>query len=270
MPVLTQPADLPSIEKLREQELDEARAIQSVMLPGQPLRTDCVVVSHEFQPAAEVGGDYLDYFLLPDGMIGLYLGDVCGKGLPAALYAALAVGTLRGVHKTGQAPAKVLSFLNERLLLRGIIRRYSTIQYALFDSLRAQMRIASAGMLGPLLIRGNECRALQLAGFPPGLYSGVTYDEFTLDLVPGDSVLFCTDGLTDARNVHGQEFDLGGVQDVCRRHAGDSPTDLLNHVFSAIQEFSRNCRQSDDMTAAVFQYNPSPGLPAAIPQRCER
>jgi serine phosphatase RsbU (regulator of sigma subunit) len=82
--------------------------------------------------------------------------------------------------------------------------------------------------------------------------------------------LFCTDGLTDARNVHGQEFDLGGVQDVCRRHAGDSPTDLLNHVFSAIQEFSRNCRQSDDMTAAVFQYNPSPGLPAAIPQRCER
>jgi phosphoserine phosphatase RsbU/P len=259
MPVFIQPVDLHSIEKLREQELEEARAIQSVMLPGQSLRTDCVTISHEFQPAAEVGGDYLDYFLLPDGMIGLYLGDVCGKGLPAALYAALAVGTLRGVHKTGQAPAQVVSLLNKRLLLRGITERYSVIQYAIFDSLRAQMRIASAGMLGPFLIRGNECSVLQLAGFPPGLFSGVTYDEFTLNLVPGDSVLFCTDGLTDARNDRGQEFDLSGVQDVCRRHAGDSPTDLLNHVFSAIQEFSRNCAQSDDMTAAVFHYAPSSG-----------
>ena len=78
MSVFTQPAEPHSIEKLREQELEEARAIQGVMLPGQPLRTFYVTISHEFQPAAEVGGDYLDYFLLPDGTIGLYLGDVSG------------------------------------------------------------------------------------------------------------------------------------------------------------------------------------------------
>ena len=258
MSLLTQPADLHAIEKLREQELEEARAIQSVMLPGQPLRTDCVTISHEFQPAAEVGGDFLDYFLLPDGMIGLYLGDVSGKGLPAALYAALAVGTLRGVHKTGQPPARVLSVLNERLLLRGIPARHSAIQYAIFDTFRAQMRIVSAGMPGPLLIRGGECRVLQLAGIPPGFFSGVIYDEFTLDLEPGDSILFCTDGLTDARNVHGQEFELEGLRDVCRRHAGEAPIDLLNHVFSAIQEFSKCCGQWDDMTAAVLHYAPSP------------
>ena len=257
MSVLAHPADLRSIEKLREEELEEARAIQSVMLPGEPLRTDCVTISHEFQPVAEVGGDYLDYFLLPDGTIGLYLGDVSGKGLPAALYAALAVGTLRGVHKTGQAPARVLSVLNERLLLRGIPGRHSAIQYAIVDSLRAQMRIVSAGMPGPLLIRDGECRALQLAGIPPGLFGGITYDEYTLNLVPGDSVLFCTDGLTDARNIHGQEFELEGLKDVCRRHAGDSPIDLLNHVFSTIQEFSKDCRQWDDMTAAVLHFAPS-------------
>ena len=101
MSVLTQSAELHSIEKLREQELEEARAIQSVMLPGQPLRTDCVTISHEFQPAAEVGGDFLDYFLLPDGMIGLYLGDVSGKGLPAALYAASC--SLRGSRRASSA-----------------------------------------------------------------------------------------------------------------------------------------------------------------------
>jgi serine phosphatase RsbU (regulator of sigma subunit) len=92
-----------SLERLREQELEEARSIQSVMLPSEALRTEKVIISHEFQPVSEVGGDFLDYFELTDGSIGLYLGDVAGKGLPAAMYAALAVGTLRGVHKTGQS-----------------------------------------------------------------------------------------------------------------------------------------------------------------------
>src|SRR6202022_1509384 len=121
-----------SIEKLREEEWREARASQSVMRPPEPLRAGAVRISHEFQPVAAVGGDFLDYFELADGSIGLYLGDVSGKGLAAAMYAALAVGTLRGVHKTGQSPAAVLSILNRRLLVRGVPRRYSTAQYAVF------------------------------------------------------------------------------------------------------------------------------------------
>jgi sigma-B regulation protein RsbU (phosphoserine phosphatase) len=88
--------------------LEEARTIQGVMLPSQPLRSEGVTISHEFQPAAEVGGDYLDYFPLSDGTIGMYIDDVSGKGLPAAMYAALVVGTLRGIHKTGQHPSRVL------------------------------------------------------------------------------------------------------------------------------------------------------------------
>jgi len=89
-----------AIEKLREEELEEARAIQSVMMPAEPLRVGAVRISHAFQPVAAVGGDFLDYFEMSDGSIGLYLGDVSGKGLAAAMYAALAVGTLRGVQKT--------------------------------------------------------------------------------------------------------------------------------------------------------------------------
>src|SRR5882672_191234 len=103
--------DLGSLERLREQDLEEARAIQSGMLPSESLCAGPVMLSHEFQPVAAVGGDFLDYFQLSDGSIGLYLGDVSGKGLPAAMYAALAVGTLRGVHKTAQPPCRVLSTL---------------------------------------------------------------------------------------------------------------------------------------------------------------
>ena len=247
--------DLLAIEKLHEQELEEARIIQDAMLPAYPLYTGNVIVSHEFQPVTEVGGDYLDYFNLSDDTVGLYIGDVCGKGLPAALYAALAVGTLRGVHKTGQDPCDVLHLLNKRLHLRGIPARHTALQYALFDPSRAELRMAGAGMPGPLLLRGKDCRVLQVAGVPPGLFPGVTYDQFTLPLEPGDSLLFCTDGLTEAHNIHDKEFGLAGLQDVCLRHAGDSPLDLLGHVFSAIQEFTLHCRQEDDMTAAVFHYS---------------
>ena len=98
------------------------------MLPTQPLRIGGITISHEFQPAALVGGDYLDYFSLPDGMIGMYVGEVSGKGPPAAMYAALTVITVRGIHKTGQHPAQVMALLNKSLLLRGIPARYTAIQ----------------------------------------------------------------------------------------------------------------------------------------------
>ena len=248
------PSELRSIEKLREQELEEARVIQNVMLPAHPLRLAGVTISHEFQPVTEVGGDYLDYFKLSDDTIGLYVGDVSGKGLPAALYAALAVGTLRGIHKTGMEPERVLSLLNERLLLRGIPGRHSAIQYALFHPPTARMRIVSAGMPGPLLLRGETSRVLQIAGLPPGLFSAATYDEFSLELEPGDSLLFFTDGISDARNIQDQEFGVQGIEDVCRRHAGESPLDLLGHLFSSIQDFTANCKQWDDMTAAYFHF----------------
>ncbi len=248
------PSELRSIERLREQDLEEARVIQNVMLPPHPLRLNGVTISHEFQPVTEVGGDYLDYFKLSDETIGLYVGDVSGKGLPAALYAALAVGTLRGIHKTGMQPERVLSLLNERLLLRGIPGRHSAIQYALFDPAKARMRIVSAGMPGPLLLRGEDSSVLQIAGLPPGLFSAASYDELSLQLEPGDSLLFFTDGLTDARNSSDQEFGVEGVQNVCRFHAGESPLDLLGHLFSTIQDFTTNCKQWDDMTAAYFHF----------------
>jgi serine phosphatase RsbU (regulator of sigma subunit) len=116
-----------------EQELAEALAIQVGMLPHGPLRTADTTICYELQPFCEVGDDFLDFFTLTVGVIGIYLGDVTGKGLPAALYAALAVGALRGVHKTGTPPATVLSTVNRRVILRGVSPCYAAVQYACFD-----------------------------------------------------------------------------------------------------------------------------------------
>jgi sigma-B regulation protein RsbU (phosphoserine phosphatase) len=182
--------DLHAVEKLRAEELEEARYIQAEMLPTESLHAGPVTISHEFKPIAAVGGDFLDYFQLMDGTFGIYLCDVSGKGLPAALYAALSVGTLRGVHKTGTSPGDALATFNRRLLIRGMPRRHAAIQYAVFDPRSRDLHIASAGMPGPFHLCADGCRSLELSGIPPGLFADTRYETLTVRLSPGDSVLF--------------------------------------------------------------------------------
>lgn len=255
MQTIVPPLDWQALEKLREEELEEARAIQSVMLPAESLQTGAVILSHEFQPMTAVGGDFLDYFELPDGTIGLYLGDVSGKGLPAALYAALAVGTLRGVHKTGTAPSDVLETLNRRLLVRGVPRRHVAIQYALFDPRTNEMRIASAGMAGPFHVSANGCHTLELSGIPPGLFTAANYDSLAIRLEPCDSVFFFTDGLTDALDVRGEQFGIERLRLLCNENRFAAPRELLEQAFAGVGGFSAGREQQDDMAATVFHYS---------------
>ena len=256
MHTITPTLDLSALEKLREEELEEARSIQSVMLPAESLRAGQVSIFHAFQPMAEVGGDFLDYFELADGTVGLYVGDVSGKGLPAAMYAALAVGTLRGVHKTGQSPGDVLSTLNRRLLIRSTQRRHAAVQYAVFDARSREMQIASAGMPCPFHISRRGCRLVEIFGIPPGLFAtSVGYETSQLKLEPGDSVLFLTDGVTEAFNTEDEGFGIERLQEICERQVDSAPAELLVQIFSAVGHFAHGRVQHDDMAAAIFHYD---------------
>ena len=244
--------ELQALEKLREEELEEARALQNMMLPTESLCSGGVTISHEFQPVSAVGGDFLDYFHLTDGTIGLYLGDVSGKGLPAAMFGALAVGTLRGVHKTGTPAEQILATLNRRLMIRGLPMRHTALQYAVYDPRTREMQISSAGMPGPVHVSGKGCRLLQLSGIPPGLWPCTDYEATVIRLEPGDSVVFCTDGITDSMNAHEVGFGTEQLLATCGAHLRASPVELLRGIFSAVELYSRGCDQYDDMAAAVF------------------
>lgn len=245
--------ELSVIEKLHEEGLEEARSIQSLMLPVDTLRTGPIEICHEFQPVAAVGGDFLDYFELPDGTIGLYLGDVSGKGLPAAMYAALVVGTLRGLHKTGQSPADVLSMLNRRLMLRCALQRHAALQYAVYNPRTREMCIAGAGMPGPCHLSRRGSRVLEVQGIPPGLFDpSVRYDNLTITVEPGDSVLFFSDGISDAFSSNEESFGLEQLRTVCDAFRGASPAEFLAHLFSEVDLFAQGRSQHDDMAAALF------------------
>ena len=257
MRLIAAEVDRSAVERAREFELEEARNLQRAIVPSEPLHAGPVEIASRYHPVAGVGGDFLDYFLLPDWTLGLYLGDVVGKGLPAALYAALVVGTLRGIPKTGEPPANVLTLLNRRLHMRVMPGRFCAVQYAVFDPVTRVLSYANAGLPGPVRISARGCRELHDGGVPVGLFPDKSYDLHRVELDPGDTVLFLTDGLTEAQNRDAEEFGMERVFQICCQRRGEPAEALLQRLFAAVERFVGGHPQYDDMTAAALKLETS-------------
>ncbi|MGC1831245.1 MAG: PP2C family protein-serine/threonine phosphatase [Candidatus Acidiferrales bacterium] len=236
-----------------ELERDEARQIQQSLLPVGPLKGATFEISYRFSPFSNVGGDFADFFTLPDGYVGLYVGDVVGKGLPAAMYAALVMGMLRSIHKTGKSTATALALLNKRLLVRPVAGRYAATLYALFNPVTRQLTFSNAGLPHPLLVSQSGCTQLGSGGFPSGLLPGATYDLHTVQLAAGDVVLFATDGLHELRDSNDQDFSWDKMGEIWRQCRSKSAEESLDFLFEGAKQFSESGRQHDDITAVVLK-----------------
>ncbi len=241
------------IELLRAFEIEEARNIQQAMVCVEPLQVEPVEIASRFRPVTEVGGDFLDYFRLENHRLGLYLGDVVGKGLAAAMYAALAMGTIRGIHKSGTDPSSVMALLNERLRMRVVPGRYCALQYAVYDPATRELCFANAALPRPILVSPRGCREVGDGGLPSGLFAGAVYERYSVDLQPGDAVLFCTDGILEARNAEGEDFGLERVLELCAENSTASPDTLLDRLFADVDDFTGEGPAHDDMTAIVLK-----------------
>ena len=248
-------AALETVPRVSSYEADKeaAREIQYSLVPTGNLISAGVEVAFRFSPFAEVGGDFTDFFQLPNGLVGLYLGDVVGKGLAAAMYAALVMGTLRGINKTGEDTAAVLALLNKRLLVRPITGRYCATLYALFDPITRQLTFSNAGLPHPVLVSNGRYSRLGEGGLPSAVFSGTSYDKYTVRLAPGDSVLFATDGLHELRNQRDEDFSwdrLGELWCECARKSAD---ESLDHLFEGAKSFSNGSGPHDDITAVALR-----------------
>lgn len=230
----------------------EAQSIQCSLLPTHDLTSGSVEVAFRYAPFAEVGGDFADFFLLPDGATGLYLGDVVGKGLPAALYAGLVMGTIRGIHKAGRDTASVLALLNDRLLVRPVPGRFCATLYARFDPAVRQLSFSNAGLPSPLLLSKTGCRPLGQGGFPSGMFSKASYDLHTVQLAAGDVVLFATDGLHELCDSEGIEFSTKKLTEIWSQCGEKSAAQSLQFLFEALGAFS-DAGPQDDVTAIVLK-----------------
>jgi sigma-B regulation protein RsbU (phosphoserine phosphatase) len=236
-----------------DEQIREAQIIQSSLLPRSALSHQSVELAFRFTPLFEVGGDFADFFVLPGGLIGIYLGDVVGKGLPAAMFAALVMGTLRGIHKTGTDTADVLAGLNERMVQRPIHGRFCSTLYALFNVATKELIFSNAGMPLPLLVSGKMCRPLGEGGLPSGMFAGATYGRHVVQLGPGDTVLFATDGFHEMRNGQGDEFCTSEMARAWAQCERKSATESVDYVFDRQVEFSDGSPPHDDIAAIVLK-----------------
>jgi phosphoserine phosphatase RsbU/P len=233
--------------------LREAQLIQASLLPVKGVCQESVEIAFRCIPFSEVGGDFADFFKLPDGFVGIYLGDVVGKGLPAAMYGALVMGTLRGIHKCGTDTARVLASLNERLVQRPISGRFCSTLYALFNPVTRELVFSNAGMPLPLLVSETSCRPLGDGGLPSGMFAGSTYGRHVVQLDRGDCVLFASDGLHELRNREGEEFCTSEMMDAWAQCRRKSATESVEFVFDRQDAFSDGTAPHDDITAVVLK-----------------
>jgi phosphoserine phosphatase RsbU/P len=241
-------------------ELEVAREIQLALLPRGTFESDDIEVSGITRPANTVGGDFYDVLPQADGTIVLTLGDVAGKGSPAALLMALLLAALRTLVEERLAPSTLVARLNVQICRHSPASRFITLVYAVYDPGTGQLRYVNAGQ-NPPLIRRRDGRFERLAGtgIALGLFEQSDYGEAETVLEPGDSLVFYSDGITEAEDPAGQPFEETGLELVLERHAHIPASAITGEVLAAVEAHARRSRFTDDLTILVLKRSVQPG-----------
>jgi sigma-B regulation protein RsbU (phosphoserine phosphatase) len=216
----------------------------------------------KFVPARQIGGDLFDFFRYSRktdaATIGIAIGDVSGKGAPAALYGALASGYLRS-HAVGQpAPAEMLARINASLGERQIEGQFVCVTYAVWSEKNQLLRISNSGLPRPIYCHEGKLERIEATGLPLGLFPKAEYDELAYNATPGDMFVFFSDGLIDARNRNGDMFGRGRIQEIVAANGHRSAEDLVAALFGAVGEFSAGEDPYDDQTVVALKVLPRP------------
>jgi sigma-B regulation protein RsbU (phosphoserine phosphatase) len=245
-----------SAEARLDRELKFAREIQSSLIPDKFPELPGTAFWAEFRPARTLGGDLYDFFPYDEDVSAIAIGDVSGKGAPAALYAALASGILRTRAGRKYAPAEMLRLVNLSLRQRTIEGRFMSLCYAVYDARTRLLRFANSGAPPPILCKKGKADVLSIAGFPLGMFDKADYQEMEVSLDPGDSLVFYTDGLPEARDLRGEEFGTERLKAAIEKSADYSVKKLVENLFGQIETFTLDNRKYDDQTAVVLKATP--------------
>lgn len=236
------------------QELRVARLIQQTLLPKTLPALAGWQLAAYYQPAREVGGDFYDFLDLPDGRLGLVIGDVTDKGVPAALVMATTRSIIRSVAQRVEAPGQVLEQANELLYPDIPLNMFVTCQYAILDPNTGRLVFANAGHDLPYRCHAAGSDELRATGMPLGLMPGMHYEEKEIMLERGETVLFYSDGLVEAHNQGRDMFSFGRVRDLVAAQSCGNSTSLVDVLLEELAQFTGpGWEQEDDITLVTLQ-----------------
>jgi len=234
-----------------EQELRVARMIQHTLLPKSLPELEAYKIAVHYQPAREVGGDFYDLLQLPDGRLGLIVGDVSGKGVPAAIVMAITRTMLRSAYHLG-SPGEILKKVNDDLFPDIPPNVFVTCLAALLDNKTGRLQYANAGHDPPFVRHAGGVGKLRATGMPLGLMAGMTYEQKEITLQPGENVLLYSDGLAEAHSQHHEMFGFPRIEKFVGAHSEGA--ELIDSLLAELEQFTgEDWEQEDDITLRALQ-----------------
>lgn len=239
------------IEKERmERELQVAADIQRSILPDVLPKAKGFSFGAHILPARQVGGDLYDIFPLDDDRVGILIGDVADKGIPSALFMARAHALVMAEADTGISAGEVLRLVNGHITRLQKSTQFVTVLYGILDTKTRLFSYARAGHEPPLILRpdGSVERIPHSPGMALGLWEDITLDERTIELLPGDTLILYTDGMTDCRNPKGEPFGLERIKSTLGGLTNLTAQEMCDNLLKALQLYQDGCKQDDDVT----------------------
>ncbi len=241
-------------EKRLEQDLALARELQFRLLPQKMPTFQHAEVASRFAPARQIGGDLYDFLEYSgEGVAGIAVGDVSGKGAPAAIYASLVSGIARSLANEEPSAAGMLEGINLSLSERPIEGQYVSMIYAIWDDQQQLLQIANSGLPRPLHCHAGKVEEIQATGLPIGLFPNATYDELNLRGKAGDVFLFFSDGILDATSSEGEMFGRRRLENIARANAHGSAEEIVDAIFTAVSSHAEGVETFDDQTIVAIK-----------------
>lgn len=235
-----------------EQELRTARAIQHAFLPKEVPSFHGWQFTPYYRPAREVGGDFYDFLPFADGRLGIVIGDVTGKGVPAALVMATTHTMLRSAVQVTTSPGEILARVNELLAAEIPTSMFVTCFFALLDPISGRLCYANAGHELPYRLQQGGAAELWATGMPLGMMADTRYDEYEAIIAPGDRLVFYSDGLVEAHNSQREMFGFPRLRKLLEERV--AAVSLIDVLLSELKRFTgEGWEQEDDVTLVTLQ-----------------
>ena len=240
-------------ERRLERDLAMARELQFRLLPQARPKLNNLEIAAKFSPARAIGGDLYDFLSYSNSRTAIAIGDISGKGAPAAIYAALVSGILRSHAPMEPAPAEMLAAVNYSLAERRIDGQFVSLIYAVWDDANLTLQVSNSGLPRPVYCHKGKTQLIEATGLPLGLFDDAEYDEFTFQAEPDDVFVFFSDGILDATNKAGDLFGRTRLENIIAECAENSAESMVKSIFNAAAEHASGVEAFDDETVVTIK-----------------